>query len=77
MDIQVEIDSSRPLFIRANPDDFGAIFAVMDSGDQIEVLRSMVKHMKPHETQWDFISIDLELPNNLEIRDTLRKVLFP
>ncbi|RUW56380.1 hypothetical protein [Mesorhizobium sp. M8A.F.Ca.ET.021.01.1.1] len=77
MQIQVEIDSGRPVFISANADDFGAIFAAMDSGDQVEVLRAMVKHMKPHPTQWDFISIDLELSDNLEIRDTLRRVLFP
>lgn len=75
--LEVRIDSSRPIFITASADDIGAIFAKMTDADQVAVLEAMVKHMKPHRTQWDYISIALEQPANRELRDTLREVLFP
>jgi len=76
-DLQVNIDSSRPIFITASADDIGAIFAKMTDADQLSVLSAMVEHMKPHRTQWDYISIALEHPTNNELRNTLREVLFP
>lgn len=75
--IKVDISSSRPLFIEADADSFGETFAHMPDEDQMSVLRSMVEHMKPHRIQWDFISIALEQPENHDIRDQLRAVLFP
>lgn len=74
--IAVRIESSYPLSIEADADSFGAVFANMDSYDQVEVLRSMVHYMRPHQTQWDYIAIELELENNREIAEVL-KGLFP
>lgn len=70
--VSVRIDSSRPIFIEADADSFGQVFAHMDSGDQVEVLRAMVAHMKPHQTQWDHIAIELERPENRAIVDVLK-----
>jgi hypothetical protein len=75
--LEVRIDSSRPIFVTASADDIGAIFAKMTDVDQVTVLAAMVEHMKPHQMQWDYISIALEQPVNRELRDTLRQVLFP
>ena len=58
--LQVSVYANAPLFIKANPDDFGRVFALMDDADQVEVLMAMIKHMKPHQTQWDHIAIALE-----------------
>lgn len=75
--IEVTISASRPIFIEADADAFGAVFAKMNSEEQAAVLRAMVEHIKPHRTQWDYISIELERPENREVRDELRAVLFP
>lgn len=75
--IEVRISSRFPVFIEADCDSFGAIFASMDDREQVQVFRSMVEHMGPHPTQWDHISIGLERPENREVRDRLREVLFP
>lgn len=75
--IQVDIDSRFPVFIRADATAFGAVFAMMDDGEQVAVLRAMVEHMKPHRLQWDHISIELEKPENSDVRNELRQVLFP
>ena len=77
MHIPVSIRSSRPVFIEADADQFGSIFASMTDEDQVHVLRAMVKHMKPHRTQWDYISIALERDENSDVRNELRDVLFP
>lgn len=74
--ITVRIDSSRPVFIEADPDEFGSIFSHLNDHDQIEVLRSMVKHMKPHRSQWDYIAIQLEKDENRDVFNDL-SVLFP
>lgn len=70
--VSVRIDSRFPIFIEADADSFGAVFASMDNGDQVEVLRAMVKHMKPYQTQWDHIAIELELEHNREIVEVLK-----
>lgn len=75
--LQVQIDSSRPIFVTASADDIGSIFAQMSDVEQISVFEAMVKHMASHPTQWDYISIALEQPVNSELRDILRRVLFP
>lgn len=74
--ITVRIDSSRPIFIEADADSFGQIFAGLDDHEQVNVLRSMVEHMKPHKIQWDYIAIALEQDENRDVRDEL-SVLFP
>lgn len=73
--IAVRVESSRPLFIEADPDSFGEIFAHMTDEDQIEVLRAMVKHMKKWPAQWDHIGIALELEENREVLDVLKALV--
>jgi len=74
MKVSVKIDSSRPVFIEADADSFGEVFAKMDSEEQVHVLRAMVTHMKPHPTQWDYIAIELEKPENSDVRNILREI---
>jgi len=74
--IEVRVDSRLPLFIVADADSFGRVFSLMDSGDQVEVLRAIVAHMKPFQAQWDHIAIELELPANREIVDVLRSLIL-
>lgn len=75
--VTVDISSRSPVFIKADADAFGSVFAAMADDDQIHVFRAMVEAMKPHSAQWDHISIALEKPENRDVRDTLRNVLFP
>lgn len=75
-EITVRIDSSRPIFIEADADNFGQVFANMSDEDQVNVLRAMVEHTKPHRVQWDYIAIALEKDENREVRDHL-SVIFP
>ena len=77
MKLPVKITSNYPMCIEIDADKFGAIFAEMAADDQVATLNAMVDHMKPHQTQWDYISIELELPKHSELRNTLRDVLFP
>ena len=74
--ITVRIDSSRPIFIEADASAFGQIFAGLNDHEQVDVLRSMVEHMKPHKMQWDYIAIALEKDENRDVRDDL-SVIFP
>ena len=73
--IEVRIDSSRPIFIKANADDFGEIFAAMNSDEQVAVFRAMVEHMKPHRLQWDYIAIELRETENREVAEVLSECL--
>lgn len=73
--ITVRIDSSRPIFIEADADSFGSVFAKMNSAEQVEVLRAMVNHMRPFAIQWDHISIELERPENREITSVLKNLV--
>ena len=74
--ITVRIDSSRPIFIEADASAFGQIFAGMNDHEQVDVLRSVVEHMKPHKMQWDYIAMAMEKDENREVRDDL-SVIFP
>lgn len=74
--IEVRVDSRYPLFISADADSFGAVFAHMNSEEQVAVLAAMVRHMEPHRTQWDYIAIELEKPENEQVRRTLRDNLL-
>lgn len=75
--IEVEIHSSRPLYVQADADSFGALFAHMCDDDQVEVLAAMVRHMSKHPLQWDYLSLRLEADEHAETRDALRRLLFP
>lgn len=74
--IEIQISSSRPIFIEADADAFGQVFAGMSSDEQVAVFRAMVEHMKPHRLQWDYIAIELEQDENSDVREELRAVLF-
>lgn len=73
--ITVRIDSSRPIFIEADADSFGQIFASMSDEEQVNVFRAMVEHMKPHPIQWDYIAIALEKDENRDVRERLSVIL--
>lgn len=75
MKIKIDISSSRPLFIEADANSFGEIFAEMGADDQVSVFRAMVEHMRPHRMQWDYIAIELDKPENREIRTELLETL--
>ncbi|TIW26553.1 MAG: hypothetical protein E5V63_13340 [Mesorhizobium sp.] len=75
--ITVNISSRFPLFIDADASSFGEVFACMSDEEQVYVFRAMVEAMKAHPTQWDHISIALEKPENSDVRDVFRNVLFP
>jgi hypothetical protein len=75
--IKVKISSICPIHIEADADSFGMAFANMPDTDQVHVLRSIVEHMKPHQTQWDYISIALDNPENVDLARELRRFLFP
>jgi len=77
MKLPVKITSNYPMCIEIDADKFGAIFADMAVDEQVATLAAMVEHMTPHQTQWDYISIELELPEHSNLRSTLRDVLFP
>jgi hypothetical protein len=60
--------------MEVDTDDFGKMFANMASDEQVEVLRAMIDHMKPHQIQWDYIGIDLELEENIDLKRELKYV---
>lgn len=73
--ITVRIDSSRPVFIEADADSFGQIFASMSDEEQVNVFRAMVEHMKPHPIQWDYIAIAMEKDENRDVRERLSVII--
>lgn len=73
--IKVDIYANAPLFITADADHFGKLFASMAADDQVHVLRAMVEHMKPHQIQWDYVSIELEKPENRDVLDVFRRLI--
>lgn len=75
--VGVEVRTNSLLWIEADPNEFGRVFAEMNSEEQVLVLAAMVEHMRPHRIQWDYISIELERPENSEILNELRGCLFP
>ncbi|MEI9428682.1 hypothetical protein [Mesorhizobium sp. Cs1299R1N3] len=75
--ITVGISGRFPVFIEADAAAFGQVFADMADEEQVHVFRAMIEAMKAHQMQWDHISIALEQPENRDVRDTLRNVLFP
>lgn len=75
--LTVEISSRYPISIEVGVKEFGEIFAGLGSDEQVAVFRSMLNAMMPHRTQWDFISIELEKPENDDVLQQLREVLFP
>jgi hypothetical protein len=75
--IKVEIRTSGTLFIEAEANEFGRVFASMNSDDQAAVLVAIAEHMKPHPMQWDHIAIEMEKPENGYARAHWQSMLFP
>jgi len=73
--MKVDVSSSSPILrMEVSTNDFGQLFALMAADEQVEVLRAMVDHMKPHTVQWDHIAIELEDPRNVSLRGTLHDI---
>lgn len=73
--MKVDVSSSSPILrMEVNTNDFGRLFAFMAADEQVEVLRSMVDHMKPHALQWDYVAIELEEDKNIDLRNSLRDI---
>ena len=75
MQAKIEISSKYPISIEVDADAFGEIFANLASDDQVQVFRSMVEHMRPHRMQWDYIAMELDKPENREVREELMETL--
>lgn len=75
MKLNLDISSRYPIHIEVDANSFGEIFAGMASDDQVAVFRSMVEHMRPHRMQWDYIAIELDKPENREVREELLETL--
>ena len=74
--MMVDVSANLPiLWMDVNADDFGRIFSHMADNEQVAVFAAMVKHMSAHPSQWDYISIELDKPENKDLRVTL-KIVF-
>jgi len=74
--MKVDVSSSSPILrMEVDTDDFGKLFAGMASYEQVAVLRSMVCHMSAHPLQWDYIAIELESPENEDLRRSLYSIV--
>lgn len=60
--IRIDVDARAPVFIHLDPDNFGQVFASMNSFDQAQVLKAISEHIKPFRVQWDYIAIEMEKP---------------
>ncbi len=75
--IRVQVKANAPLFVEADADTFGRVFAAMNSEEQVAVLDAIAEHMRAHPTQWDHIAIELEKPEHARVRGELQAMLFP
>jgi hypothetical protein len=75
--IKVDIRANAPVFIEADPDTFGMVFAAMSSEEQAAVLVAIAEHMKPHPTQWGYIAFEMEKPEHAHARGEWQAMLFP
>ena len=71
-DLSVDISSSSPILkIEVSTNEIGKLVASMCDDEQVAVLRSMMLSLKSFPAQNDYISIELEKPENKDIRDWL------
>ena len=73
--MMVNIESRSPIRMEVNSADFGDMFAHMACDDQVSVLRAIVSIMAAHPLQWDYIAIELELPENSDLRADLGRIV--
>ncbi len=69
--MKIQIESRYPINMTVSADDFGKLFAAMNSMEQVAVLRSIIEEMEAHPLQWDYIAIELE-GANADLREKLR-----
>lgn len=74
MEIRISSYAGYPVYLSVTPDTFGKLFAGFSADEQVECLKAMFEHMKPHPIQWDYIAIELENPENPEISRKLKEV---
>lgn len=70
--IRINVDARAPIFIHLDPDNFGQVFANMNSFDQAQVLKAIAEHIKPFQLQWDYIAIEMEKPEFAGTANTWR-----
>lgn len=76
--LEVSIDSSRPIFVRAKPQDIGDIFARTGSGEQAEILRvALTTIQREFPMQADYIALELAKPEHAETRRLLAYLIEP
>jgi hypothetical protein len=75
--LKIDIRANAPVFMEADADTFGLIFASMSSVEQVAVLDAIAEHMRPHPTQWDYIAFELEKPEHAKIHAELAALFFP
>ena len=73
--MMVQIESRSPIRMEVDADELGSMFSDMASDAQVSVLRAVVSSMSKHQTQWDYIAIELELPENAELLRQLRSII--
>ena len=72
--LKVNLYTNAPLFVEASADEIGKIFASADAGEQVAILEAMVRNMLPHQTQWDYVMMELDRPENKKTLEALRYV---
>lgn len=76
--LEVTIDSTRPIFVRASPQDIADIFANAGSGEQAEILRLALTKIKTEfPLQADYIWMELLKPEHDSTRELLAYLLQP
>lgn len=60
--IKINVDANAPIFLHLDPDNFGQVFANMNSENQAQVLQAIAASMKKFPVQWDHIAIEMEKP---------------
>ena len=73
--MMVNIESRSPIHMQVNSADFGDLFSHMACDDQVSVLRAIVSSMSAHPLQWDYIAIELELPENSDLMAALGRIV--
>ena len=70
--MRLQIDSRYPIHMTVSAEDFGKHFAAMDSEEQVAVLRVMIE--ETHPLQWDHVAIELEEPENADVREKFARI---
>ena len=73
--MRVQLDSRYPIDITVSVRDFGRHFVAMNSLEQVAVIRVIIEGMKEHPTQWDYIAIELENPDNADLASKIRDLV--